>query len=65
MALYDRPVRILMREMVDSMQLEPGQPFTRDEAMSWFGAHYPLVKESTILAHLTRLSTKQSESPPL
>ncbi len=57
MSLYDRPVRILMREMADSMGLAPGQEFTREDALDWFKAHYPLVKDGTITAHLTRLST--------
>lgn len=57
MSLYDRPVRVLMREMADSMGLAPGQEFTRDDALDWFKSHYPLVKDGTITAHLTRLST--------
>src|SRR4051812_26050976 len=57
MPIYDRPVRVLMREMVDAMDLGPGQPFSRDEAIDWFKTHFPLVKEGTITAHLTRLST--------
>ena len=57
MAIYDRPVRLLMREMAEAMHLESGTPFTRDQALKWFQANYPLVKEGTIVAHLTRLST--------
>ena len=55
--LYDRPVRLLMREMADEFQLGPGDIFTREEALKWFQTRYPLVKEGTIVAHLTRLST--------
>ncbi len=46
-----------MREMADSMELVAGQEFTRDDALDWFRSHYPLVKDGTITAHLTRLST--------
>jgi hypothetical protein len=35
----------------------PGQSFTRDQALDWFRNEYPRVKEGTITAHLTRLST--------
>jgi hypothetical protein len=57
MPIYDRPVRVLMREMVEAIELDIGQSFTRDEAIDWFKTHFPLVKEGTITAHLTRLST--------
>jgi endonuclease len=56
-ALYDKPVRLLMRDMVADMKLVPTQMLTRDEAVDWFRLHYPLVKEGTIAAHLIRLST--------
>lgn len=55
--LYDRPVRLLMRDMADEFQVGPGDIFTREEALNWFQKRYPLVKEGTIVAHLTRLST--------
>lgn len=57
MALYSRPVRVLMQEMPQAMGLVPGQVFTKEDAISWFAAKYPLVKEGTIAAHLIRLST--------
>jgi len=56
MPLYDRPVRVLMHEMVDGLGIRPGHEFTRDQAISWFREQYPLVKEGTVAAHLTRLS---------
>jgi endonuclease len=46
-----------MQEMVPALGLTPGQVFTKDDAVAWFAAHYPLVKEGTIAAHLIRLST--------
>lgn len=57
MALYSKPVRVLMQEMVPAMGLAPGQVITKEDAISWFRVHYPLVKEGTIAAHLIRLST--------
>lgn len=46
-----------MREMADSLHLGPGISFSRDDALKWFSIRYPLVKEGTIAAHLTRAST--------
>lgn len=57
MALYEKPVRVLMHDMVSSMGLTPGQVITKEEVIEWFQANYPLVKEGTVAAHLTRLST--------
>lgn len=57
MAIYDRPVRTLIREMVDELLREPGQVFSRSDALAWFGRHYAKIKHGTISAHLTRFST--------
>lgn len=57
MALYDKPVRLLFRDMVAERDLQLGEPFSRQDAIDWFEEHYPLVKTGTITAHLIRLST--------
>ena len=57
MAIYDRPVRILMREMIDQLAPTPDAVFTRQDALNWFREHYPKVKEGTVSAHLLRFST--------
>lgn len=57
MPLYHKPVRQLMRDMAMDMQLQPGQIISRDQVLDWFRSHYPLVKEGTVSAHLTKLST--------
>lgn len=49
-----------MRDMIDAFRLVPDASFTRDDAVRWFKANYPLVKEGTVLAHLTRFSTNSS-----
>ncbi len=46
-----------MQDMVQALGLAPGQGFTKEDAIAWFAAQYPLVKEGTIAAHLIRLST--------
>lgn len=57
MALYDKPVRLLFRDMLADMDLQPGKQFSKQEAIDWFKKNYPLVKTGTITAHLIRLST--------
>lgn len=55
--LNEKPVRLLMRDMVSALGLKPGDVFTREQAVQWFKANYPNVKEGTVAAHLIRLST--------
>jgi endonuclease len=55
--LNEKPVRLLMQDMIGSMGLTPGQIFTREQAVQWFAEHYPNVKQGTVAAHLVRLST--------
>lgn len=55
--LNEKPVRLLMHDMASSMNLVPGQSFTREQAIQWFAEHYPNVKQGTVAAHLIRLST--------
>ncbi len=57
MAIYDKPVRILMKDMAAAFTLQPGQQFTKQQAIDWFAENYPKIKTGTITAHLIRLST--------
>ncbi|WP_145304436.1 endonuclease NucS domain-containing protein [Crateriforma conspicua] len=57
MAIYDKPVRLLMHDMASEFALQPGEAFTRQRALDWFAEHYPKIKQGTITAHLIRLST--------
>jgi endonuclease len=56
-ALNEKPVRLLMKDMVAHMRLQPGDVFTREQAIAWFKGHYSNIKEGTVGAHLIRLST--------
>ena len=56
MAIYDKPVRLLMKDMADAFDLKNGQSFTRQKSIDWFAQHYPKIKKGTITAHLIRLS---------
>lgn len=57
MPIYEKPVRLLMRDMAADLGLTDGRVITRDDALEWFAARYPKIKYGTIAAHLTRLST--------
>lgn len=57
MAIYDKPVRALIPEMVADLAPQKGQLFSKDQAIAWFAQRYPKIKEGTISAHLIRFST--------
>lgn len=57
MPIYAKPVRLLMKDMADSFALQPGQSFTRQQAIDWFAQHYPKIRPGTVHCHLIRLST--------
>lgn len=57
MALYSKPVRVLMKEMAADLAKTPDATFTRQDAINWFAQKYPKIKVGTVTAHLTRLST--------
>lgn len=54
--MYDKPVRILMQEMIPAMGIQHGDSFSRDQVVRWFAEHYPKIKQGTVAAHLIRLS---------
>jgi hypothetical protein len=57
MPIYDKPVRLLIRDMISALATKRGQQFSKDGAIEWFTQHYPKIKEGTISAHLIRFST--------
>jgi hypothetical protein len=57
MAIYDKPVRVLIREMAAELAPQKGLLFSKDQAIGWFAQQYPKIKEGTILAHLVRFSS--------
>jgi hypothetical protein len=57
MAIYEKPVRLLMRDMVNAVQLKAGEVISKDTVLNWFATRYPKIKDSTLAAHLIRLST--------
>jgi hypothetical protein len=57
MPVYDKPIRVLLKDMADAFALQPGQSFTRQQAIDWFAQHYPKIKKGGLTAHLIMLST--------
>jgi len=57
MALYAKPVRLLMKDMADELLVNGRETFSKQEALAWFARRYPKIKPGTISAHLIRLST--------
>jgi hypothetical protein len=54
--IYDKPVRLLIKDMIREIGLKPSQPLERDQIVAWFAERYPKIKEGTIHAHLARMS---------
>lgn len=57
MSLYDKPVKLLFRDLVKDLSLGKGDVLNRETVNSWFQKNYPLIKAGTISAHLLKLST--------
>jgi hypothetical protein len=57
MPIYDKPVRLLIRDMISALAPRLGQLFSKEDAIEWFAQNYPKIKEGTISAHLVRFST--------
>lgn len=57
MALYTKPVRLLMKDMADELLVEGKESFSKQDALTWFANRYPKIKPGTVTAHLIRLST--------
>ncbi len=57
MALYSKPVRLLMKDMANELAKSPEDIFTKQDAIAWFAEKYPKIKTGTVTAHLIRLST--------
>jgi hypothetical protein len=56
MPIYEKPVWKLMYDMVEDLGIRRGEVLSKEQALAWFGEHYPKIKQSTVSAHLIRLS---------
>lgn len=57
MALYEKSVKLLFRDMIKDLAIQKGEVLERDKINSWFKTKYPLIKPGTISAHTLKLST--------
>jgi len=57
MPIYDKPVRVLIRDMIADLAPTAERPFSKEAAFQWFAQRYPKIKEGTIGQHLVRFST--------
>lgn len=56
MAIYDKPVKVLFKDLVNELRVEKGDIINRDQFFSWFEEKYPKIKSATISAHLLKMS---------
>lgn len=57
MPMYEKPVRLLMPEMIHALLRVGGHVVSKDQVLNWFAEKYPKLKPGTITAHLIRFST--------
>jgi len=55
--MYEKPVRVLMRDMVEELIGQKDQIISKEQVLNWFAEKYPKIKQGTISAHLIRFST--------
>jgi len=56
MALYEKSVKLLFRDMIKDLAIQKRDVIEREKINSWFKTKYPLIKPGTISAHLFKLS---------
>jgi len=57
MPIYEKPVRLLLKDFVTKQNIAVRQIISRDQVISWFKENYPKIQLGTISAHLLRMST--------
>jgi len=56
MAIYEKPVRLLFKDMVKDLGITENDVVTRDQVFAWFKDKYSKIKDATISAHLLKMS---------
>ncbi len=56
-SIYEKPVRLLIKDMVKDFAIKKGDRITKNKVIEWFNDKYPKIKVGTITAHLIRMST--------
>ena len=57
MSIYEKPVRLLLKDFVTEQNISFGQIISREQVISWFKENYPKIKLGTISAHFMKMST--------
>ena len=57
MSIYDKPVRLLFKDMIKEQGIRKGDVIRREQFFTWFKQKYQKIKEGTISAHLLKMST--------
>ena len=57
MAIYNKPVKDLLRDMVEELGVKKGAVIHRSHIVAWFKEKYPKIKPGTISCHLIKMST--------
>jgi hypothetical protein len=55
--IYDKSTRVLLKDMLVDIGLQPGQVITKARAVDWFAQRYPKLAASSIGDHLVQAST--------
>ncbi|MBW2663595.1 MAG: DUF91 domain-containing protein [Deltaproteobacteria bacterium] len=56
MAIYEKSVKLLFRDMIKDLGIKKGDVIKREQFFSWFKEKYPKIKDGTISAHLLKMS---------
>jgi len=56
MPIYEKSVRLLLKDFVTTQNIADGQVISKEQVLSWFRANYPKIKMSTVTAHLIKMS---------
>ena len=59
MKIYDKSTKELMHDFAEQ-ELEPGQRFSRKDAIRWFTKHYPNIKNNTVGMHVEGMSVNSN-----
>ena len=57
MSIYEKPVKILFKDLIKALDVKKGDIVKRDQFFAWFEKNYPKIKSGTISAHLLKMST--------
>lgn len=56
MAIYEKPVKLLFKDMIHDLGIKKGDIIKRNQFFAWFKDKYPKIKTGTISAHFLKMS---------